>query len=77
MSKQADSVFDEPQFRGGGYTPDPSDPSVDDGSPNPDAALPVGQGAWDEPALSLDLAGARPAHVQTYAQWLAAACLPG
>ncbi|MBT3295035.1 MAG: PrsW family intramembrane metalloprotease [Verrucomicrobia bacterium] len=72
MSKEADSVFDEPQFRGGGYTPDPSDPATGAGTPHADAPLPVGQGAWDEPALSPALAGERPAHVQTYAQWLAA-----
>ena len=72
MSKEADSVFDEPQFRGGGSTPDPSDPATGAGTPHADAPLPVGQGAWDEPALSPALAGERPAHVQTYAQWLAA-----
>jgi hypothetical protein len=72
VSKKADSVFDEPQFRSGGYTPDPSDPPLGDATPDADNPLPVGQGAWDEPALSPDLAGERPAHVQTYAQWLAA-----
>jgi len=38
---------------------------------NSDEPLPVGQGAWDEPALSCDLAGERPAAIRTYAQWLA------
>ncbi len=72
MSGDADSVFDEPQFRDGGFAPDPGDSPLATISPPGCDALPVGQGAWDEPALSGELAGERPEHVQTYAEWLAA-----
>jgi len=68
----ADSVLDEPQFRDGGFAADPKDDSLAHDLPAGDAALSVGQGAWDEPSLSGELAGERPDHVQTYSQWLAA-----
>ncbi|MBT3192648.1 MAG: PrsW family intramembrane metalloprotease [Verrucomicrobia bacterium] len=73
MPKSNDSVFNEPHFRGDGFVGDPSDVAAPAAQlPEPDEPLPVGQGAWDEPALSHDLAGERPAEVQTYAQWLEA-----
>jgi RsiW-degrading membrane proteinase PrsW (M82 family) len=67
MAPESHSVYDEPQFRGDSFVGDPADAPA----PQEKHDLPVGQGAWDEPALSQDLAGERPAHVQTYAQWLA------
>ncbi len=70
MPKSDDSVFDEPQFRAGGFAGDPTDPPLTDEPQQAAKPLPVGQGAWDEPALSRALAGDRPAHVKTYAQWL-------
>lgn len=68
MPQKDHSVFDEPQFFEKPFVADPADiPSSEINH-----KLPVGQGAWDEPALSLDLAGERPSHVETYAQWLTA-----
>jgi hypothetical protein len=68
----AGSVFDEPQFREGGFAADPGDTPLMAEPPSSGQSLPVGQGAWDEPSLSGELAGERPEHVQTYGGWLEA-----
>ncbi len=72
MPHEDHSVFNEPQFKNQGYAGDLTDQPLT-ASPEEEATtLPVGQGAWDEPALSPTLAGERPAHVETYAHWLEA-----
>ena len=69
MATHKDSVFDEPQFSGEPFLADATDAPLDASSAS-QTPLPVGLGAWDEPALSPDLAGDRPDNIQTYAQWL-------
>ena len=71
MSNSDNSVFDEPQFQRGAFAGDSTDPPQETSDTHNTTPLPVGQGAWDEPALSPGLAGERPAHVETYAHWLA------
>ena len=68
----SNSVFDEPQFRAGGFAGDSQDLPLSGSAPGSSKPLPVGQGAWDEPSLSGELVGERPEHIQTYGQWLSA-----
>lgn len=71
MAREDHSVLNEPQFRDGGFAADPGDSPLAAAPPEAGDALPVGQSAWDEPALSGELAGERPEGVETYAEWLA------
>jgi RsiW-degrading membrane proteinase PrsW (M82 family) len=71
MSLKNSSVFNEPQFGRDHFAADDTDGVLASETLSSDEPLPVGHGAWDEPALSVDLAGERPSGIRTYAQWLA------
>ena len=68
------SIENEPHLRGGGFTPDPSEPAarrtVDDDRQKQSDDDRVEHTVWDEPGLSRDLTGATPSGGLTYALWL-------
>ena len=68
------SIEHEPYFRGGGFTPDPSEikarRTVSDSVEKQSDDDRVEHTVWDEPALSRDLAGEVPSDALTYAGWI-------
>ncbi len=70
-SHQPDSIFNEPQYAPQPLETEQSDLSGDEQIRHAPEDIPIGQGAWDEPTLSRELAGNIPDHVQKYSDWLA------
>ena len=68
------SIEHEPQFRGAGFTPDPSElkarQTVSDAVEKQTDDDRVEHTVWDEPSLANDLAGEVPSEGLTYAGWL-------